>query len=92
MPAKLEMFSEARIALMREVGQHPKLLQQLHDGGHSPNTDWPEMLGVIAAYCNIVMDGFYSQADLEHLYDIVYWKLRSFRSTVIIASNSTKGH
>ena len=33
-----------------------------------PDPDWEEQLAEIAAYCNVVMDGLYSQDDLEILY------------------------
>ena len=62
---KLVYFSQGRIALNQECTRHPVLLSLLMD---LPDPDWEEQLAEIAAYCNVVMDGLYSQDDLEILY------------------------
>ena len=61
----LTYFSEARVALNQECTHHPVLLAQLME---LPDPDWAEQLAEIAAYCNVAMDGVYSQEDLEILY------------------------
>lgn len=61
----LAYFSEARVALHTECNRHPVLIAQLMA---MDDPDWPEQLAEIAAYCNVMMDGVYSQEDLEILY------------------------
>ena len=70
---KQEMFSPERVALMREVNKHPVLASLLAAQG---DLDWPAQLGEIAAYCNIVMDGYYSPMDLDRLCGMLVWKLK----------------
>jgi len=66
---KLVYLSERRVRLVQECTKHPVLLDQLSqlakvDG----ELDWADALAEIAAYCNVVMDGLYSEDDLEVLY------------------------
>ena len=66
---QLVYFTPARVALLSECNKHPVLVAQLHhlrdeEGDHS----WEGMLGEIAAYCNVMTDGLYSDEDLEILY------------------------
>jgi hypothetical protein len=62
---KLTYFSQGRVALNQECTHHPILLALLMD---LPDPDWAEQLAEIAAYCNVSMDGLYSEDDLEVLY------------------------
>lgn len=78
-----EYFSEARIALMRELKNHPELLTQLEDAAAAGTTDWSDQLGIIAAYFNVVMDGMYSHLDLEVLTDKLWHKLVAKRRNII---------
>jgi hypothetical protein len=82
---EFEMFSEARIALCREIVKcWPVLAQQLHEvHQENPDITWPDQLGIIAAFCGVVMDGFYSQQQLEELTDKLYWKLHYARKGII---------
>lgn len=64
---KLDYFSNERVAMLMECNRHPVLKAQLLELG-SKEDNWGEWLGEIAAYCNVVMDGGYSQEDLEILY------------------------
>ena len=77
----MEMFHPARIALMREVNKHPKLIEIL---SHVPADDWPAQLGEIAAYVLVVVDGVYMPHELDKLCDICYEKLWSKRATRVI--------
>ena len=81
MTKRLEFFSEARIALFRECKHHPVLVTFLQ--AYSQD-QYPEAMGEIAAYCNIGMDGLYSQADLEKLCGILYEKLVAMRTIVAV--------
>lgn len=81
---KHEYFSDARIALMREIKHHPELEAQLFDAAKAGATqDWPDQLGVIAAHFNVVMDGVYSPLDLEVLTDKLWHKLVAKRKQLI---------
>lgn len=73
----LEYFSEAKIALIREVKVHwPELMQQLAE---QESQDWNDQLSTIAAYCFVLLDGFYLPAQLDELADKLVWKLRAKR-------------
>ena len=79
----IEMFSEARIALMKEVNEHwPVIAQTI---ANSETGEWSDHLGIIAAWCGIAMDGYYSQAQLEHLTDTLVWRLRAARKGIVMA-------
>lgn len=80
----LVFFHPARIALNIEVKEHPRLRLQIADlVKENPQAEVPEILGVIAAYCGIALDGMYSQEDLDALCNILVQKLRDKRSIVI---------
>lgn len=80
----IKMFSEAKVALMKEVRDHwPELGKQLIE---QESKEWPDQLGTIAAYCNILMDGMYSPGQLEDLTDKLVWKLREKRGAIVIKS------
>jgi len=77
----LHYFSMARLALNMEVKHHTPLLLLLQQ--YNPNTQYPEILGEIAAYCNIAMDGLYTQEDLDRLCGILYRKLTEMRKIIL---------
>ena len=52
--------------MLTECNRHPILVAQVNQLGFEP--DWAEVIGVIAAYCNVMMDGMYNQNDFELLY------------------------
>ena len=62
---KLTYFTPARVAMQTECNRHPALIQFLMELN---DPDWGEQLAEIAAYCNVAMDGDYSEDDLEILY------------------------
>ena len=74
MPWQLDLFSDDKLALLQELRSHPKLHAELL--AYDQRTEWPEMLGHIAAYVGIVMDDAYTAEDLERLHGILYHKLR----------------
>jgi hypothetical protein len=73
----LEMFSEGKIALIREVAEHPVLQMNLRL--EAEDGEEGAVIGTIAAFCNIKMDGTYSRERLENLYPILVDKLRQIR-------------
>lgn len=82
MSIKIQMFSNAQMAMNREILQHPLLREQLLE---DTSRDEGMRIGIIAAFVGIVMDGAYSQSDLERLYGIITWKLREKRKIRVIS-------
>ncbi len=80
MAIKLEYFNPERIALSMEVKNHQPLMEQL---ALYEMDDFGGKIGEIAAYCNIAMDGVYSQEDLDRLCKILYRKLLDKRKVII---------
>ena len=79
-----EMFSEGRIALMREVSKnHPNLVFKIATMG---SNDWGDVIGEIAAHVNVAMDGNYMPDELEALYPQLHQKLRS-KGQIIISTS-----
>ena len=82
----LEFFSDARIALMKEVRDYwPELSRKLvEQRGEDPTVEWPDQLGVIAAECKVLLDGFYTPGQMEDLTDKLIWALRAKRSPIAV--------
>lgn len=89
----LEFWSDAKIALIRELYNHPVLLQQLSEQFPDPAQameNWPECLGTIAAYCNIILDGIYTHKELENLTATLFEVLVKARRVIISPTEITK--
>lgn len=82
--AYLEYFPESRLQLAQEVKKHPDLMEKIQK---HPQDEFELILAEIATYCEILLDGYYTQEDLDGLCEILYWKLRNKRSPVIIVKN-----
>lgn len=82
MPLRIEMFSDDMIALSQEVGYHPHLVQRLHK--HA-GADFEIKLAEIAAYCEVALDGFYTQDDINKLCELLYNKLRASRAAIVLS-------
>lgn len=78
---KLEYFPESRIALAREVTNHPDLMNLI---SKHKQEDFEIILAEIAAYCEIVLDATYTQEDINKLCDILWKKLRDKRTPIIL--------
>ena len=79
-------FSLEMQALNKEVTNHPELMPLL---AACPPDDLGARLGEIAAYCNIVLDGVYTPAELDNLAGILVHRLKE-RNTVIVSSMAKK--
>jgi len=77
---KLEMFSPARIALMRECRKHPALMEKLEI---YKQDEWTEILGEVAAHLNIIIDGLYLPDELDRMAGKLYDELKKSRSIII---------
>ena len=77
----LEMFPQEIIDLHTEVRKHPALMQILHD---QENKDVYISLCEIATYCDILVVGDFSRAQILDLCTQMTKKLYSKRSSIII--------
>ena len=75
--ASIEMWSEAKIALGRELNNHPKILEEIEAADVD---DYPNLLATVAAHFNIIMEGYYAPLQLDILADKLYHKLVASRS------------
>lgn len=80
---KLEYFSDAKVDLLREVNHHSILCGYIAQ--YNQVTDWPEIIGEIAAYLGTAMDGMYVPADLEEIYKDMIRRLKNKRSIIQLA-------
>ena len=78
---RYDYFSEAEIALSKEIGNHPALMELL---SKHPPQEKEIRLAEIAAYCDVVLDGSYSEEEIERLCGILYRKLKLKDSGIIL--------
>ena len=67
------LFPEVYFQLQDECSFHPQLQIQL---ANHPATEFEVKLAEIAAYCGIVLDGEYSDADFQHVAALCITKLK----------------
>ena len=79
------MFPEELIALNREVSEHPPLIEILANLG-VPASDWIMRVACIAAYCEVILDGAYSETDIRLLCDTLTNMLKEKRAIIIDTS------
>lgn len=79
----LELFDDSRVYLMREVNQHPKLVQLLREDDVDGEQDWADRLATTAAYCGEFLDGSYTPHELDRLASHLYHKLQRIRTQEI---------
>ena len=72
----LEYFPEAYIELQKELRFHPVLLDRLQKFDQK---DVELVIAEIAAYCEILMDGIYVEADIVRLAELMLPRLRAKR-------------
>ena len=78
-----QMFSQGRLDLAQEVKKHPDLIALLQK---HPQNEFEILLAEIAAYCEVVLDGDYTPAQLDKLCAILYRKLQYKRTGIIFAN------
>ena len=83
--AYLEFFSEARLNLQKEIAQdgHEALWPLL---AKYQASEFELRLAEIAAYCEVILDGVYSQQELDKLCEILTRKLYEKRTGVIVVN------
>ena len=68
--------------LRQEIEKHP-VLAEIIQQGQGANTPVDEVLGHAAAYCGVILDGYYDEADLLALCNVLLGKLISKRTEII---------
>lgn len=76
-------FPTERIELNIEITHHPELQRELIEIGSLGDFSFETMLAGVAAYCEVALDGYYSQEELNKLCTILTDKLRKKRSLLI---------
>lgn len=74
--AHINIWPDELIQLNQEVRNHPILMQLL--GNHERNdavNEWETKLAEIAVYCEVILDGTYSEEELVKLCGILRVKL-----------------
>lgn len=77
-------FPESYIKLNQEIPNHPYLVEQLQQ---VPANEFELRLSVIAAFCGIVLDGYYVPSEFEKLAVILCDKLSAVRTGIEIHHN-----
>jgi len=80
----MQMFSESRIQLAKEVKKHPTLMNLLNN---HKSDDFELMLAEISLYCDVILHGDYTQKDLDGLCDALIKKLMEKRLPLILTSS-----
>lgn len=75
-----EYFPEPLNALRQEIDNHPELLAIL---ACQADKDVYIQIAEIAAYCNVVLDGYYTRDDFIKLCDIMVGILKAKRVSII---------
>lgn len=83
-----DFFPKERVELQREILHHPKLLELLAQ--LDANADFCDRLLQIATYCNILIDGDYTQEDLNRVCEACTTRLRERRTSFILPYNTAK--
>ena len=86
-PKHFQMFSQHRLDLHQEVRKHPVLVDLLQK---HPQEEFEILLAEIACYCEVVLDGDYTPADLDGLCKILYEKLVLKRTGIVFADGIQK--
>lgn len=80
--AYFEYFDPRMIALQEEVFNHPRLMELL---AKHPPQEKEMRIAEIAAYCEVMLDGYYSEEQLNELADVLTRKLKQKNCIVLIS-------
>lgn len=81
-PKHFQYFSQHRIDLAQEVKKHPPLMELLNN---HPQDEFEVLIAEISAYCQVGLDGDYTQEDLDDLSRVLYEKLLVMRTGIVFA-------
>lgn len=83
MPRDLVYFPESALVLDEEIKKnHPALANVL---AQYPNRPLEVKIAAVAAYCNIMVDGYFTENDLKQLIDLLLKKLQE-KSAIFVDS------
>lgn len=87
MAYKLIEFPIERTELNIEITHHPTLIKEMAEVTlcNQGRNDFALMLGVVGAYCEVMIDGQYTEAEINKLCQILTDKLRAKRIGLVIA-------
>lgn len=77
-------FSTPLVELSLEVSYHPELCDIVRANAGEP---FEIMLGHIAAYCEVIVDGLYMPDELDKLCDKLTARLRQKRSLIVLPTS-----
>ena len=84
MPAILEFFPEVALELNKEVQNHPLLLSELSRLQQlNGDLDLRMTIGVVAAYCDVILDGSYFEEDIEILFHMLLKRLKKINEIIV---------
>lgn len=83
--AYLEMFSPERLALQEELA-HPAHQELWPLIAKHPPQEFELRIAEISAYLEVALDGYYTQAELNKLCDILTRKLYERRTGLVITT------
>lgn len=84
--AHLEYFSDQRLELQKELA-HQDHEELWHLISKHPPQEFELRLAEIASYCEVILDGYYSQEELDKICTILTDKLRKKRRALIVVSS-----
>jgi hypothetical protein len=82
---KMDFFPEEWIALGLEIRNHPVLVELLQKHHQS---EFEVILAEIAAYCEVILDGFYTREDISNICKICTERLIRKRGTIILLNGT----
>jgi len=77
----LLQFPEAFIEFGREIHQHEDLMEAINE---MEDKDFPLLVAQAAAYCQIALDGIYSQDALVGICEVIIRRLKEKRTSLIL--------
>lgn len=76
------LMPESYLQLRLEIEKHPELVQIFKDG-QGANTPTDEVLAHTAAFCGIVLNGYYTEQDMIKLGDVLREALIKKRTEIL---------
>lgn len=86
MAYELVYFSDARLELQKELA-HQDHEELWHLVSNHPPQEFELRLAEIATYCELILDDYYSQEDLDKICDILTKRLRDKRGALVVVSS-----
>ena len=78
-----EYFPQVAVDIQNEIRNHPLLLKQLAEVGEDAPLE--ERFSIICLYCGLVLDGYYSNDDLERIMHMVMERLKKLGAVSVVS-------